>query len=154
MKNPSNPILVDNSVLIIYLVGKYKKDLLDPKDLIIFKNLEPFLDKRKKYITPQILAEFNSLEKNYGNSSREREEILTYSIPFLKESFEIYIEKEKIIDELYSLSWLGITDIGVLKAKDKIPELILITGDRDLFEQYNGNKKKAIFLDEFYNFVE
>lgn len=137
---------MDTYPLLVYLVGKFDLKLLDEQDQIIFKNLELFLDSRKCYVTPHILAEFNSQLKS--KFKLHQESILINSIPFLKNHFEIYIPKDNLLKALPSLAWLGITDIGILRTKEIFEPTTLITKDQDLFDQY-CLENDAIYLEEF-----
>lgn len=139
-------VLLDTGPLFIYLIGKFQKGLLSERDQIFFNNLERFLNKKQKHITPQVLAEFNSLIKTRFKNYRE--DILVHSSDFIKKSFEIYIHKDPIFDN-QNLGWLGVTDISLVEASQK--GLILITGDRDLYSYCNSilTKNKPLHLEEF-----
>lgn len=144
-------LLIDTGPLSLILIGSYKLEKLNKFragskkfDEDDFKILVQFLQDLDLFITPQILAETNNIVKN-SIGKEELEKLMKNNMIFLKDRLaEIYIKKNRILENDLVLKF-GITDISIfLSSKNKI----VLTIDWALRNICRKNKISAYHLDE------
>ena len=128
-KHDSKGVLLDTNLLVLYLVGKYKRDYVtkfkrtNMYTVNDFDWLSEYVSKFAKIVvTPQVLAEtWNFIEKI---GEHRFVEFLEKTIPLLTLFEEEYIHKN-IIMESDGFSYIGITDMSVIQAGKKLDCLVL-----------------------------
>ena len=131
----TKPLIMASGEIIKQIGRKYGED----KCLI----LTEFLKEKKISTTPEVLAEFYSLIKsNFG------ENFSKYCLETLRKLFEeineIYVEKEKIIDD-NKFSEFGFTDISLVKSGK-----LLLTSDFPLYNYAKSQGASVKYLDEIF----
>lgn len=132
-----NGLILDSNLLIIYLVGLYRKELV--KDFLPGKCLESDFDIIKwmvqRYrlqcvVTPQILAEVSNLTFDRFQNPLLRQ-YLDRVIGFVRASDEEYTHKNDLLDK-YHLPKLGFADSSIIEAS-KNRGYLVVTEDFDLY---------------------
>lgn len=144
-------LLIDAGPLSLILIGLYDSNKLDSFrvgskkfDKEDFKVVLQFLQSPNLFITPQILAEANNIVENSIGKEKFKE-LMESNMLFLKDRLiEVYIIKNKILENDLVLKF-GITDISIfLSSKDKT----VLTIDWALRNICVRNKIQAYHLDE------
>lgn len=151
-------IILDTNLLVIYLVGLYRKECV--KDFVTGKTRAEDFDIIKRFIqrykfktcivTPHILAEVSNITFDaFMNTGRS--EYVKRAINFLKTALERSAEKDSMIDEAY-LPKLGFADASIIEvAKSK--EYLVMTEDFDLAERLRSKGSLVININHIRQIV-
>lgn len=145
-------IIVDSNIMLLFLVGNYdinyinmfKRTIKYTKEEYYFIRdlLTTYYYKDKIYTSPHILTEISNLSKNIKGDRRTK--YFNFFIKILNNVYEVYIEKNKIL-EFTELSRFGITDIGIYKIAKK-NNLLVLTDDSSLSSYLSENCISALNL--------
>lgn len=145
-------IIVDSNIMLLFLVGNYdinyinmfKRTIKYTKEEYYFIKdlLTIYYYKDKVYTSPHILTEISNLSKNIKGDRRIK--YFNFFIKILNNVYEVYIEKNKIL-EFTDLSEFGVTDIGIYEIAKK-NNLLVLTDDSSLSEYLSKNYIATINL--------
>lgn len=145
-------IIVDSNIMLLFLVGCYDINYINmfkrtmkytiEEYYFIRDLLTTYYYKDKLYTSPHILTELSNLSKKIKGDRRNK--YFNFFIKILNNAYEIYIEKNKIL-EFKELSKFGITDIGIYKIAKK-NNLLVLTDDFRLSSYLLGNCINALNL--------
>ena len=125
-------IIIDTNLLVIYLVGLYRKELVKdfvtssaylPEDFEIVRALMHKYKFEKCIVTPHILTEVSNLTFDHFKQPG-REEYVRRAIGFIKASLEHDANKDQLINT-HHLPKLGFADSSIVEVAKKHGYLVL-----------------------------
>lgn len=140
-------IILDTSLLLLYLVGRYDTDFIRIFNRTSKYSKEDFNEVRKViesaksvYITPQIVAEVSNLSKKMDDERSSRfKDYMIVLIRELKKYKEEYIKLENLLKNEVLLIKVGFTDTSILELainmQSKKMNYLILTDDWPLSQR-------------------
>ncbi len=128
------PIVIDTSILYDYLKVIHCPQGVDEFDSLVLKNVLPQFS--KIYVTPQILAEINSLaNRDFANGKKY---FLEKTKPFLATISENYVEKNEILKN-NNYCKLGPTDTTIIISTQQ-SHWVAVSNDEQMLNCLNADQ--------------